>query len=237
MTYLVRHPKTGVYSFRRAVPDDLRASIGKTAIKKSLRTKDVSEAKRRVLSVAAGVDAEFEKARAMLSAPTQSHLSDAEIDRLAASYLHHLLAADENIRVHGDGSDELYLAVKRQVEAAGGTASFSDDEATSTVGMSARVYEKTAQTLEWTAPALKAALARGDTTIVAEEVDEVLAANGIKLAKTSDAYRKLCFACLKASVKATEAMIARHNGEVVDTPPEPRAPVIRGIRPTLAGRH
>ncbi len=47
MTYLLRHPKTGVYYFRRAVPDDLRSIIGKTAIKKSLATKDMAEAKRR----------------------------------------------------------------------------------------------------------------------------------------------------------------------------------------------
>jgi hypothetical protein len=36
MTYLLRHPKTGVYYFRRAVPDELRTTIGNTAIKKSL---------------------------------------------------------------------------------------------------------------------------------------------------------------------------------------------------------
>lgn len=46
MTYLSRHPKTGVYYFRRAVPDDLRKIIGKTAIKQTLGTKDVSEATR-----------------------------------------------------------------------------------------------------------------------------------------------------------------------------------------------
>lgn len=236
MTYLLRHAKTGVYYFRKAVPDELRSMIGKTAIKKSLGTKDVSEAKRRAHSVAAGVEAEFERARATLGAPVQSHLSDAEIEGLAGSYLHHLLAQDEHIRINGDGSDALYLDVKRQVEAAGGIVAFSDEDATSTVGMSARLFDKKAEALEWTAPALKAALARGDTTIVADEVDEVLAVSGIKLDKTSDAYRKLCFACLKASVKATEAMIERHQGEVVETPPEPPAPVTGGFSaPTQDG--
>jgi integrase len=229
MTYLLRHSKSGVYYFRRAVPDDLRETIGKTAIKESLGTKDVREAKRRAHSVAARVDADFAKARAILGAPVQSHLSDAEIERLSAIHLHHLLADDEETRIHGDSSDELYLQLKRQVEAAGGFASFSDQEATATVGMSARAYQKKSETLAIVGPALKAALARGDTTIVAEDVDEMLAANGIKLGSTSDAFRKLCFACLKASVKAFDAMIQRHNGEVVETPPAPPAPIVRGV--------
>ncbi len=149
----------------------------------------------------------------MQGAPIQSNLSDAEIERLAGSYLHDLLAEDEHIRIHGDGSDDLYLALKRQVEAEGGKASFAEEEATAAAGMSARVYEKSAEALEWTFPALKAALARGNTTIVADDVDEVLSANGIKLDRASDAYRKLCFECLKASVRATEAMIQRRRSD------------------------
>jgi len=123
MTYLLRHPKSGVYYFRRTVPDDLRETIGKTAIKESLGTKDVREAKRRAHPVAARVDADFAKARAMLGAPVLSHLSDAEIERLSAMHLHDLLADDEETRIHGDSGDELYLQLKRQVEAAGGFAS------------------------------------------------------------------------------------------------------------------
>src|SRR5260221_13594835 len=38
--------EAGVYYFRRAVPDELRAIIGRTMVKQSLRTKDVAEAKR-----------------------------------------------------------------------------------------------------------------------------------------------------------------------------------------------
>ena len=232
MTYLLRHPKTGVYYFRRAVPDELRSIIGKTAIKKSLGTKDVAEAKRRAHRHAAQVEAEFVKARTMLGAPTQSDLGAAEIERLAAIYLHQLLEEDEHVRIHGTGDDDVYMQVKRQVEAAGGYASYSDEEATAKVGLSARAYQKKAESLEMVAPWLKAALARGDTTVVAEAVDDLLGTNGIKLDETSEAYRKLCFACLKASVKATDAMAQRHNGEVVETPPEPPALTVRGYTPS-----
>jgi len=43
----IKHPKTGVYQFRRRVPADLVDVIGKKEIKRSLGTKDSSEAKRR----------------------------------------------------------------------------------------------------------------------------------------------------------------------------------------------
>ncbi|MGD9616974.1 MAG: DUF6538 domain-containing protein [Alphaproteobacteria bacterium] len=52
-----KHPKTGVYWYRKVVPAHLRAAIGKTEIKRSLSTKDPEEAKRRYPDVAARVDA------------------------------------------------------------------------------------------------------------------------------------------------------------------------------------
>ena len=48
-----KHPKTGVYQFRRAVPNDLRALVGKREEKRSLGTKDPEEAKRRFAEVLA----------------------------------------------------------------------------------------------------------------------------------------------------------------------------------------
>jgi integrase len=230
MTYLLRHAKTGVYYFRRAVPDDLRSVIGRTAIKKSLGTKDVTEAKRRAHSVATGVEAEFEKARKLLGAPPRSELSDAEIERLAAIYHHRLLEEDDAARIHGSTEDdELYKAVKRQVEAAGGTARFSNEEATGDVGLSNRAYANMAETFEIVLPGLREKLARGDTTSVAADVDAFLEIHGINLDKASAAYRKLSFAFLRASVKATEAMLKRHQGEPVETPPAPAAPVFGGV--------
>lgn len=46
-----KHPKTGVYYFRRRVPADLVDLIGKHEIKRSLKTKDCSDAKRRFSDV------------------------------------------------------------------------------------------------------------------------------------------------------------------------------------------
>jgi hypothetical protein len=58
-----KHRRTGVYYYRRVVPDDLRPIIGKGEVHVSLRTKDPREAARRCPEVAGRVDAEFIAAR------------------------------------------------------------------------------------------------------------------------------------------------------------------------------
>jgi integrase len=54
-----KHPKTGMYWFRRRVPDRLRPHVGRTIVQQSLRTKNIDEAKRRFLQVAAQIDREW----------------------------------------------------------------------------------------------------------------------------------------------------------------------------------
>jgi integrase len=58
-----KKPETGVYYFRRIIPDELRQLVGKTEERRSLRTKDPKEAARRFGEVAAKVAAEWEELR------------------------------------------------------------------------------------------------------------------------------------------------------------------------------
>ncbi|MGW9820294.1 uncharacterized protein DUF6538 [Methylorubrum extorquens] len=58
------HPKTGVFWFRRRVPKDLLALVGRREEKASLGTKDVGEAKRRFAAHAAKVEARWANLRA-----------------------------------------------------------------------------------------------------------------------------------------------------------------------------
>ncbi|GJE27509.1 site-specific integrase [Methylobacterium organophilum] len=58
------HPKTGVFWFRRRVPKDLLALVGRREEKASLGTKDVGEAKRRFAVHAAKVEARWANLRA-----------------------------------------------------------------------------------------------------------------------------------------------------------------------------
>jgi hypothetical protein len=58
-----KHPKTGVYYFRKVVPSDLRKAVGSGEVRKSLGTKDSREAARKHIEMAAKVVAEWEAAR------------------------------------------------------------------------------------------------------------------------------------------------------------------------------
>ena len=58
-----KHPKTGMYWFRKVVPDGMRGLVGRTEVRRTLRTKDPREAARRFTEVAATVAAEWEVLR------------------------------------------------------------------------------------------------------------------------------------------------------------------------------
>ena len=58
-----KHPKTGVYYYRRVVPESLRVAVGKVEERVSLRTKDPREASGRHPEVAARVAAHWQALR------------------------------------------------------------------------------------------------------------------------------------------------------------------------------
>ena len=234
MTYLWRHG-SGVYYFRRAVPDELRAIIGKTMVKQSLRTKDVAEAKRLAHPIAMQTEGDFQAARERRSAQPRTDLSEAERAHLVATYLHQRLAEDEAARVDGSKEDDdLYKSLKAQVEAQGGTAGFTDEEAAAPIGLSKRAYHKIAEAVEIVLPELREMLARGDTRIVADDVDAFLEIEGINLDRTSPAYRRLSYDFLRAAIKANEAIANRHEGQDIETPPAPAPLAASRILPVKA---
>ncbi len=53
------HPRTGIYLFRKVVPERLRPLIGKREVKISLGTRDATAARRRHVEIAAQVDADW----------------------------------------------------------------------------------------------------------------------------------------------------------------------------------
>lgn len=58
-----KKPETGVYYLRRIVPEDIRAIIGKTEVRRSLKTKDPRTAARRFTEAAREVEREWEELR------------------------------------------------------------------------------------------------------------------------------------------------------------------------------
>ena len=94
MTNLQKHPKSGVYRFRRAVPPDLRPTIGKTEIVETLNTKDLTEAKRRVKEVGLRIDAMFDAARA-----GKCGITIGDVQQIACSWKAEQLRQDEQERL------------------------------------------------------------------------------------------------------------------------------------------
>ena len=101
MTYLTRSEKSGIYSFRRAVPEPIQDAIGKTEWKESLRTTDLREAKRLVHEVGLRVEAEFQRALGNDAGGKRTEISREEVDRLAKVYLARILEEDEEVRMEG----------------------------------------------------------------------------------------------------------------------------------------
>lgn len=78
-----KHPNSGIYYFRRAVPEDLRPIMGKREIKTSLKTRDPHTAKSLFISEAAKTESEFQRARKQLQNATKKLTSLQEVSALA----------------------------------------------------------------------------------------------------------------------------------------------------------
>lgn len=209
------------YYLQKRVPKDLASEYPRPTIKRYLCT-DYGEAKRKLPVELARLEQEFTEKRRWRDTKPLSVLSDMEVERLTAIWLHDALSEDEDVRRDGKGDDEVFATVKAQVEAAGGTCLWSEEDTRRDGGgLTEREYLQMEQGLAIVDEAERAALARGRTAIVEGEVDDLLDREGVKLEKGAEAYRRLSFAVLKASVRATELMLKRHQGDPVDTPPAP----------------
>lgn len=229
--------RSGVYYFRAKVPVDLQSHYGtKREITYSLKTKDLKEALVSVRVETVKVDQEFDAIRRRLNATPRDILSDAEISRLAAIYYHQRLEEDEEVRRDGFGLPlDMFRDAVEAVTKAGGTPEWSISEADNGgEGLSDRDYAQYGETLEYVGEALKVSSARGKTAIIQDEVEELLAAQGLTLPTGSPGHRKLSQAILQAAVRANEALQQRHAGAAVPTPAAP-VPFV-GSAPAVASQ-
>ena len=233
----------GTWYARVKVPERLQAAVARVLdqdkdrqsfLKKSLGTKDLKAANIRAKPVLAGFDRVFSEAEQLLVVrPIRKSLSAIEIKRLAEIYYASKLDYDETVRREGTGTEPGFQSIARQLIAAGiePTTRFAIGPLPE-AGLSAREVYKRAEHLSWELAYTSEALARGDTTVIREELEELLHVYQISLDPKCEAYRRLAMAVLSAHVKALKDIERRNGGEPVDTP---RIPEVFGATEAVGG--
>ncbi|WP_375783213.1 DUF6538 domain-containing protein [Bradyrhizobium sp. Pha-3] len=196
-----RHPKTGVYYFRKAVPKDLRDHLGNAwERKQSLETKDQAEARRKHTEVAAQVEREWTELRRRIATPPLAELDAAIIKRAGEAYFAYLLEEDDDRRLAGFMQSDIL-----------------PEEPTPT-------FEEYADSqAEFEADA-RNGWARGEVDVFyMSEVDEVLSwpEFRLRLAPTSPSRKLIARELQAAVIRAGKVKQQRNEGEPVETPPYP----------------
>lgn len=226
---IIKH-RNGTYYVQRKVTPRLQEAVARVVnadeprrvfLKKSLGTKTLKDAK----AAAPHVLAEFNRIIAQAEEPLKERpvlasLSDTQIKRIAESHYAGMLAHDEEERREGTGSEPLFQSIAKQLEAAG--IPYSTPFSVGSVpeaGLSDREIYKRTDTLEFDLAVSSAALARGDYTVIRENLEELLYIFQLNhLDRTCASYRKLAMAVLAAHVRALKDIARRNAGEPIETP-------------------
>jgi integrase len=218
----------GVYHVRRKVPKALEEAaatvmgVSKTRVswlKETLGTKDEKQAKIRAKPVMMKFDGILAKAEALLvEHPVRTELTEAEIKLIADNFYAYTLRGDEDLRADGVGDDPVFADIHRQLTEAGVEfeSPFSVEKAGS--GLSDRMMHKIEESASVVLPKLKEALARGNVEFIRYELNELLQVFRINLDPNCPDYRKLALAVMRAEVRALEDILARHQGEPIESP-------------------
>lgn len=214
-TYLWRRGAT--YYFRRRVPKDLVVHYGCKVLKCSLHTTNLMEAGERVQLKAAEVAREFaalRRARRVGQGGIVATIRD--LDDLTIESLTNLWSADAL-----EGDEQFYLHDVAHLD----DASFA--------ARHAELREVEAE--------LRQAMARGQTQRIEPALTAYLHLRGIDLQVDANAFHKLAWQFLKASLTVTQARLRRMQGEVVETravAPAEHCLAVKGEteKPVTAGR-
>lgn len=197
-TYL--HQRGTKWYFRCAIPTDIKDTYPKSVEKWSLGTSDYSEALKLVRAASAEAEKRFEDHRRMLKVqaqPALKELSKEEIRKVGEVYYAHLLQEDEDTRHSGfyDAEDHEELEYPSQT-----FEEFEED---------VEVFNKDERKLN----------ARGRANpFYLDEAEEVLSWSGIRLDPKSPSLKAVARQLQAASLKATQSIKERNEGEVVETP-------------------
>ncbi|WP_336489297.1 site-specific integrase [Methylobacterium nigriterrae] len=119
--------------------------------------------------------------------------------------------------------DELSTAEAERVASLWLSWVLEEDEEDRRAGLSERDLRRKIEAAEIINECGGEALARGDSHLMAFEMEEVLRFRGLNVRPGSESWKRLGYAMLKAEKRWAKALIERNAGEVVETPAPPAA--------------
>ena len=246
MTYLHADPKTGVYRYRRRVPDLLRPIIGKREIKEMLGTKNPKEAKRRAtarnLIVEATIIQPAEKAlewgcsleeahrrlasdRPPSAAP--AHLTAEDLDAIGEWVVAQELELDDLVR-NAPPDAPLRAFVRSVLKASGGAGIVipggapvqvkPDAVPTNRFGLSREEAARLKELIATWLDTLRQDQALANPTRFLGPAEAIACKLGIDPQKDPGAVVEIARELLRANVAAADLRLRRLEGEAIKTP-------------------
>ncbi|RZR06480.1 site-specific integrase [Vibrio vulnificus] len=185
-----KHPQTGVYYFRMAVPKKLVPIIGKTVFKKSLQTKNLSEAKPRFTECLYDAQKQIAVAQLKLSNSSNVVLNVRDCAIIAERWYEHV-----KNEVDTFGNYDLFL--KRDVDAEGSVHEFGLSDTLSLYG--SEVDTATPEQLQELADELK--------EFIVAQLDR----EGLVVSSHSESFRQLAVAFYHYIHRIEALCRARYN--------------------------
>jgi len=218
ISYLTK--RGAVYYARMDVPEDLISILKTPTRKQSLKTKDLAEAKRRLWPVITEWRREFEDLRARRS------LVAADREHAVWDHYTSVLERDDAERAAMPGQAEIEAekaAVHARVERGEikGVDALSILNATLELQVAQNAGAISTATRRIKLSELKKHLAKGETALIADEVDEYLRANRLLVERSTPEWISLARHMMRAEIDALERSLERDQGDFTGQPRDP----------------
>lgn len=230
ISHLVR--RGAAYSARIRVPRDLVEVIGKEELVKALGTSNEAEAKRRLYSVIAGWKDEFENLR------TRRALAPADREHAVWDHYNATLDRDDKERASLPGEAEIEAetaALRARVDR--GEITSTDPltilDATLDLQVKQRAGQIKAEFRDVKQAELRKHLAKGETPLIAHEVDDYISRSGLLLQRGTPDWISLARHMMRAEVEALQRSRERDRGDYAGQPADPLVkPPSESVRPS-----
>lgn len=226
VTYLERRGAT--YYARLDVPLDLVGHYGTSTRKKSLRTKDENEAKKRLWPVIEGWRAEFDEVRSRRELTPD--------DKAVAVWQHYeatLESYDRKQRAMptSEDTDAELQRLHRRIDLGEITSEnfFGMINAYTDFELMLRARTDDANLRGRRLAALKRALASGDNKLIEPAVNDFVRKHKLLVDVGSDEYRELCVLMTRAEIEGLQRTLERDGGDFTGAPKDPIVKPTSGI--------